>query len=155
MGSFTITRLTDHTGAEIVGLDFKQPIDTQSRTALSRAFAEHHVLVMRDQHFSAEQYKAAAQVFEIAAQSRARGKGVGGHLAHRIGACLFAGRGLFPARHRERQIPRSRRARSAIQIASAAAATATTQRDAPAAATAMSANPAVRTTKRIPRARMH
>jgi taurine dioxygenase len=79
MGSFTITRLTDHTGAEIVGLDFTQPIDTQSRTALSRAFAEHHVLVMRDQHFSAEQYKAAAQVFGELQQHDKKENHVPGH----------------------------------------------------------------------------
>src|ERR1700704_2987671 len=79
MGSFTIMRLTDHTGAEIVGLDFAQPIDTQSRTALSRAFAEHHVLVMRDQHFSAEQYKAAAQVFGELQQHDKKENHVPGH----------------------------------------------------------------------------
>src|SRR6476646_6093566 len=79
MGSFTITRLTDHTGAEIVGLDFTQPIDTQSRTALSRAFAEHHVLVMRGQHFSAEQYKAAAQVFGELQQHDKKENHVPGH----------------------------------------------------------------------------
>ena len=79
MGSFTITRLTDHTGAEVVGLDFTQPIDAQSRTALSRAFAEHHVLVMRDQHFSAEQYKVAAQVFGELQQHDKKENHVPGH----------------------------------------------------------------------------
>ena len=34
MASFTITPLTDHTGAEVVGLDFTQPIDTDNRAAL-------------------------------------------------------------------------------------------------------------------------
>ena len=63
MASFTITPLTDRTGAEIVGLDFAQPVDAQTRATLNRAFAEHHVLVMRDQHFAPEQYKAAAQLF--------------------------------------------------------------------------------------------
>ena len=45
MASFTITPLTDHTGAEVIGLDFTQPIDADTRAALNRAFAEHHVLV--------------------------------------------------------------------------------------------------------------
>jgi taurine dioxygenase len=63
MTSFTITPLTDHTGAEVIGLDFTRPIDTESRATLSRAFARHHVLVMRDQHFRPDQFKAAAQVF--------------------------------------------------------------------------------------------
>ncbi len=63
MASFTITPLTDHTGAEVAGLDFTQPIDSETRAALGRAFADHHVLVMRNQHFSPGQFKAAAQLF--------------------------------------------------------------------------------------------
>ena len=43
MPSFTISPLTGHTGAEVVGLDFTKPIDDESRAALNRAFAEHHV----------------------------------------------------------------------------------------------------------------
>src|ERR1700736_725027 len=63
MASFTIAPLTDRTGAEVVGLDFAHPVDTGTRATLTRAFAERHVLVMRDQHFAPEQYKAAAQLF--------------------------------------------------------------------------------------------
>jgi alpha-ketoglutarate-dependent taurine dioxygenase len=63
MASFTIAPLTDHTGVEVIGLDFNQPIEIETRAALNRAFAEHHVLVMRDQHFSPEQFKAAARLF--------------------------------------------------------------------------------------------
>src|SRR5262249_18796668 len=63
MVSFTITPLTDHTGAEVIGLDFTQPIDIETRATLSRAFAERHVLVMRNQHFTPEQFRAAAQLF--------------------------------------------------------------------------------------------
>ena len=54
MTSFTITPLTDHTGAEVSGLDFTQPIDSETRAALVSAFAEHHVLVIRDQQFAPE-----------------------------------------------------------------------------------------------------
>jgi taurine dioxygenase len=61
MVSFTITPLTDHTGAEVIGLDFTRPIDIETRAMLSRAFAERHVLVMRNQHFTPEQFKTAAQ----------------------------------------------------------------------------------------------
>jgi taurine dioxygenase len=63
MPSFTITPLTDHTAAEVVGLDFTRPIDPETRDTLNRAFATHHVLVMRDQHFAPDEFKAAAQVF--------------------------------------------------------------------------------------------
>ena len=63
MPSFTITPLTDRTAAEVVGLDFTRPIDAETRATLNRAFTEHHVLVMRDQHFTPDEFKAAAQVF--------------------------------------------------------------------------------------------
>jgi taurine dioxygenase len=63
MFSFTITPLTDHTGAEIAGLDFTQPVDIETRGALQRGLADHHVLVVRDQHFTPDQFKAAARLF--------------------------------------------------------------------------------------------
>src|SRR3989475_8515276 len=63
MASFTITPLTAHTGVEVTGLDFTQPIDPDDRAVLRRAFAEHHVLVMREQYFAPHQFEAAAQVF--------------------------------------------------------------------------------------------
>jgi taurine dioxygenase len=63
MPSFAITPLTDHTGAEVVGLDFTRPIDPETRATLNRAFADHHVLVMREQHFAPDQFVAAAQLF--------------------------------------------------------------------------------------------
>lgn len=63
MSSFTITPLTDHTGAEIVGIDFTRPIEREAQASLNRAFVDHHVLVIRNQHFSPEQFKVAARVF--------------------------------------------------------------------------------------------
>ena len=63
MSSFSISPLTDHTGAEVTGLDFRTPIDADARTALNDAFVEHHVLVMRDQEFSPDDFKVAVQVF--------------------------------------------------------------------------------------------
>ena len=63
MGSFSITPLTPHTGAEVVGLDFTGLIDPEACATVNRAFADHHVLVMRDQHFTPDQFKVAAQVF--------------------------------------------------------------------------------------------
>jgi taurine dioxygenase len=79
MTSFTISPLTDRTGAEVVGLDFTEPIDPQTRTTLNRAFAEHHVLVMRDQHFTPEQFKQAAQVFGELQQHDKKEHHVPGH----------------------------------------------------------------------------
>jgi taurine dioxygenase len=79
MASFTITPLTDRTGAEVVGLDFTQPIDTQARAVLNRAFAEHHVLVMRDQTFGPDEFKTAAQVFGELQQHDKKEHHVPGH----------------------------------------------------------------------------
>ena len=79
MPSFTITPLTGHTGAEVVGLDFTQPIDAEARAALNEAFAEHHVLVMRDQHFEPEEFKVAAQVFGELQQHDKKEHHVPGH----------------------------------------------------------------------------
>jgi taurine dioxygenase len=61
--SFAITPLTDRTGAEVVGLDFTQPIDAEARAAINQAFVDHHVLVMRDQQFAPDQFVAAVQLF--------------------------------------------------------------------------------------------
>src|SRR5260221_14214655 len=61
--ALTITPLTPHTGIEITGLDFTRPIDRENCAVLRRAFAEHHVLVMRDQHFAPDQFETAAQLF--------------------------------------------------------------------------------------------
>ena len=79
MASFTITPMTGHTGAEVVGLDFTQPIPADARAALTRAFADHHVLVMRDQHFSPDQFKRAAQVFGELQQHDKKEHHVPGH----------------------------------------------------------------------------
>ena len=79
MTSLTITPLTDHTGAEVVGLDFTQPIDAEARAALNQAFVDHHVLVMRDQHFDPEEFKAAAQVFGELQQHDKKEHHVPGH----------------------------------------------------------------------------
>jgi taurine dioxygenase len=63
MTSFTIAPLTDHTGAEVTGLDFAEPVGGETRAALNKAFAEHHVLVMRDQHFKPDDFISAVQLF--------------------------------------------------------------------------------------------
>jgi alpha-ketoglutarate-dependent taurine dioxygenase len=79
MASFTITPLTDHTGAELIGLDFTRPIDRETRAFLSRAFAKHHVLVVRDQHFSPDEFKTAAQMFGELQQHDKKENHVPGH----------------------------------------------------------------------------
>ena len=60
---YTITPMTEHTGAEVRGLDLNQGVDAETRAALNRAFADHHVLVVRGQEFTPPQFIAAAQIF--------------------------------------------------------------------------------------------
>ncbi|HEY7245419.1 MAG TPA: TauD/TfdA family dioxygenase [Xanthobacteraceae bacterium] len=63
MASFKMSALTPHTGIEITGLDCSRPIDPEESTRLRRAFVEHHVLAIRDQHFTPDQFQAAARLF--------------------------------------------------------------------------------------------
>jgi taurine dioxygenase len=63
MTSFAITRLTDHTGVEVRGLDCGKPVDPQIRDRLNQAFIDHHVLVIRDQRFTPDQFKTATELF--------------------------------------------------------------------------------------------
>ncbi len=77
--SCTITPLTEHTGAEVRGVDLREPIDDATHAALNRAFVNHHVLAIRDQDFSPEQFKRAAQVFGALQQHDKKQHHVPGH----------------------------------------------------------------------------
>lgn len=59
----TITSLTPHTGAEIRGVDLREPIGAALRDRLYAAFLEHSVLVFRDQRLSPPRMLAAATLF--------------------------------------------------------------------------------------------
>ena len=62
--AYTITPLTPHnTGAEIRGLDLTKPVDPETRAALNRAFAQYHVLVVRDQKYEPADFIRAVQIW--------------------------------------------------------------------------------------------
>ncbi len=61
--SYSITPMTDRIGAEVRGLNLGRDIDAEARDRLNRAFADYHVLVMRDQELTPPGFKKAAQVF--------------------------------------------------------------------------------------------
>jgi taurine dioxygenase len=67
---YTINPLTGHaTGAEILGLDLKSPVDAQTRDALNAEFAKFHVLVFREQQLTAPDFARAGEIFgEIMSQ---------------------------------------------------------------------------------------
>ncbi len=58
-----IRRLTDHAGAEAVGIDLTKPVSTEIRVRLDQAFVEHSVLVVRDQSLGPHQVLDAVQMF--------------------------------------------------------------------------------------------
>lgn len=60
---YTITKLSPHTGAEVRGLDLRQPVDAETRARLNKAFVEHSVLVIRDQKLEPAQLLAAVELF--------------------------------------------------------------------------------------------
>ena len=61
--SLTITKLSDHTGAEATGVDLTRPIDDATKARLNAAFTEHSVLVVRDQDMNPHQTLDAVQLF--------------------------------------------------------------------------------------------
>jgi taurine dioxygenase len=58
-----IRYLTDHTGAEVVGIDLRQPVSAETKAELNRAFVQRSVLVIRDQTLSPHEVLAAVQLF--------------------------------------------------------------------------------------------
>ncbi|MBV9827415.1 MAG: TauD/TfdA family dioxygenase [Alphaproteobacteria bacterium] len=55
--------LTDTLGAEIIGVDLAQPLDDVHKRELYRLFVDNAVVVFRDQHFTPQQFAAAAEIF--------------------------------------------------------------------------------------------
>lgn len=60
---FTIAKLTPTVGAEVTGLDMKQPVDATAQKRLLDALHEHIALVVRDQHLTPDELLAAGSVF--------------------------------------------------------------------------------------------
>lgn len=58
-----IAPLSDHLGAEAVGVDLSKPVDAETRARLNAAFSEHSVLAVRGQDLTAPQLREAVQLF--------------------------------------------------------------------------------------------
>ena len=58
-----VTKLGPHIGAEVTGVDLREPISEEDRQRLNAAVVENVALVIRNQNFTPEQYLAAAQLF--------------------------------------------------------------------------------------------
>ena len=70
---YAITPLSQHTGAEVLGIDLAGPVDEVVRERLNRVFVDRSVLVFREQHLSPHQLVAAVGLFgEIFPQHNSR-----------------------------------------------------------------------------------
>jgi taurine dioxygenase len=58
-----ISKLKDHIGAEVTGVDLRQPISEVDRQALYDALVDNVALVIRDQKFEAADFQTAAELF--------------------------------------------------------------------------------------------
>jgi taurine dioxygenase len=58
-----IVPLGKHTGVEVRGIDLRRAIPAATSAALNRAFVEHSVLVLRDQHLAPQQVLAVVGLF--------------------------------------------------------------------------------------------
>jgi len=68
-----IAAMTDHTGAEVRGLDLSRPVGNDVRQALKDAFVRHHVLAIRGQELAPAQLVQAVTLFgEIFPQHNTR-----------------------------------------------------------------------------------
>ena len=61
--SIAVSSLTPHLGAEISGVDLRQPLSDEQFSEIYRAWLDWHVLVFRDQDLDRDQHKAFARKF--------------------------------------------------------------------------------------------
>ena len=62
-GSMKITKVKEHIGAIVTGIDLREPVDEATRKRLYDAVVDNIVLVIRGQNFAPAQYQAAAELF--------------------------------------------------------------------------------------------
>jgi alpha-ketoglutarate-dependent taurine dioxygenase len=61
--AFDVRKLTPHVGAEILGLDLRQPFDDKTSDALRAAFRDYHLLLIRQKDVPAEDQARFAKLF--------------------------------------------------------------------------------------------
>jgi taurine dioxygenase len=58
-----ITKIKEHIGAEITGIDLTRPVDEATRQRLHDALVDHVVIVIRGQKFTAAEFQEAGSLF--------------------------------------------------------------------------------------------
>jgi len=61
--SMKITKIKEHIGAEITGIDLTRPVDEATRQRLHDALVDHVVIVIRGQKFTAAEFQEAGSLF--------------------------------------------------------------------------------------------
>ena len=60
--SVTIEPLTGHIGAEIQGIDLREPLNDHNYTTIHSALMEHLVVFFRDQELTPDQHRTQLQL---------------------------------------------------------------------------------------------
>jgi len=58
-----VTKIKEHIGAIVSGIDLREPVDAETRQRLYDAAVDNVVLIIRGQNFTPAQYQAAAELF--------------------------------------------------------------------------------------------
>jgi alpha-ketoglutarate-dependent taurine dioxygenase len=58
-----ITKIKEHIGAEVTGIDLREPVSAETRQRLYDALVDNVALVIRDQTFTAAQFQVAGELF--------------------------------------------------------------------------------------------
>src|SRR6187549_24820 len=74
-----ITKVKDHIGAIVTGIDLRDPVDAETRQRLYDAVVDNVVLVIRGQDFTPAQYQTAAEMFGELMEDQNRRYLVDGH----------------------------------------------------------------------------
>jgi len=77
--SMKITRVKEHIGAIVTGIDLREPVDADTQQKLYDAVVDNVVLVIRGQDFTPAQYQAAAERFGELMEDQNRRYLVDGH----------------------------------------------------------------------------
>jgi taurine dioxygenase len=74
-----ITKIKEHIGAIVTGIDLREPVDAETRKRLYDAVVDNVVLIIRGQDFTPAQYQAAAEMFGELMEDQNRRYLVDGH----------------------------------------------------------------------------
>ena len=78
-GRLTLQPLSDLMGAEVIGLDLRQPLDPDIKAAVHKAFLDYQLLVFRDQNLTKDEQVAFTEQFGTLERHAVRNRGTSDH----------------------------------------------------------------------------